>query len=109
MNTASAATLPTTFSRSSPVSSLAGTITANPKCEKDALHHRAWNIYTALRYQMAWHDRPEGGWGLHFDKPYPWGGEPVAECRIEEGQSLVDVRKHGEEELSEMEQSNGCN
>ena len=80
-----------------------------PKCEKDALHHRAWNIYTALRYQMAWHDRPEGGWGLHFDKPYPWGGEPVAECRIEEGQSLVDVRKHGEEELSEMEQSNGCN
>lgn len=47
-----------------------------PKCEKDALHHRAWNIYTALRYQMAWHDRPEGGWGLHFDKPYPWGGEP---------------------------------
>lgn len=80
-----------------------------PKCEKDALHHRAWNIYTALRYQMAWHDHPEGGWGLHFDKPYPWGGEPVAECRIEEGQSLVDVRKHGEEELSEMEQSNGCN
>ena len=54
-----------------------------PNCQKDALHHRAWNVYAALRYQMAWHDHPEGGWGVHFDEPYPWGGEPIAECRVE--------------------------
>lgn len=54
-----------------------------PDCQKDALHYRAWNIYAALRYQMAWHDHPEGGWGVHFDKPYPLGGEAVPECRVE--------------------------
>lgn len=44
-----------------------------PDCQKDALHYRAWNIYTALRYQMAWHDRPEGGWGVHFEQALSFG------------------------------------
>lgn len=54
-----------------------------PHVEKDALHHRAWNIYQALRYQRAWHEHPEGGWGVSFDKPYPYGGEPVPDVRIQ--------------------------
>lgn len=61
-----------------------------PKCEKDALHHRAWNIYATLRYHMAWHDRPEGGWGVHFDTPYPWGGESIPECKV------ISAEKGGE-------------
>lgn len=55
-----------------------------PDTKKDNLHHRAWNIYEALRYRMAWHDHPEGGWGVCFDEPYPWGNEPVPQCVITE-------------------------
>lgn len=55
-----------------------------PDVEQDKFHHRAWNIYATLRYHMAWHDNPEGGWEVCFDKPYPWGGEPVPECRVED-------------------------
>lgn len=53
-----------------------------PDCKKDAEHHRAWNIYTALRYQIAWHDNPKGGIGCCYDEPRPWGGEPVPRCEI---------------------------
>lgn len=56
-----------------------------PDVEQDAYHHRAWNIYATLRYHMAWHDHPEGGWAVCFDKPYPCGGEPVPKCRVERG------------------------
>lgn len=66
-----------------------------PVCQKDALHYRAWNIYTALRYQMTCHDHPEGGWSTHFDKPYPWGGEAVPECRVERS---IDKSKGGRKE-----------
>lgn len=57
---------------------------SQPKIEKDPLFYRAWNIHATLRYHIAWHEHPEGGWGTHFDKPYEWGGEPVPECRVEE-------------------------
>lgn len=53
-----------------------------PVIKKDELHYRAWNIYAAIRYHVAWHEHPEGGFGVHFDKPYPYGEEPVPECRI---------------------------
>lgn len=55
-----------------------------PDVQKDALHHRAWNIYAAIRYKMAWHDEPKGGWAVCFDEPYPYGGEPVPKCTIVE-------------------------
>lgn len=57
-----------------------------PECQKDKLHHRAWNIYTALRYKMAWHDNPEGGWAVCYDEPHPWGGEPIPKCTIVESE-----------------------
>lgn len=57
-----------------------------PDVQKDALHHRAWNIYATLRYHMAWHDNPEGGIGCCYDEPYPWGGEPVPGCKVVEGE-----------------------
>ena len=60
-----------------------------PECQKDNLHHRAWNIYAALRYKMAWHDHPEGGWTVCFDKPRPWGGEPVPKCEVMDNNDAV--------------------
>lgn len=57
-----------------------------PSVEKDELHHRAWNIYAALRYHMAWHDDPSGNsWSVVFDKPYPYGGESIPGCRVVPG------------------------
>lgn len=53
-----------------------------PHVQKDALHHRAWNIYHALRYKRAWYENPKGGWGVNYDKPYPYGGEPIPEVEI---------------------------
>lgn len=53
-----------------------------PDVKKDEDHYRAWNIYAAIRYHVAWHEHPKGGFGVHFDKPYPYGEEPVPECRI---------------------------
>ena len=57
-----------------------------PDGKKDALHNRAWNIYTAIRYKMAWHDNPDGGYSVCFDSPYPWGGDPVPKCTILESE-----------------------
>lgn len=57
-------------------------INGMPHAQKDAMHHRAWNIHQAIRYCIAWHEHPEGGWGVCFDRPYPDGGEPVPEARI---------------------------
>lgn len=57
-----------------------------PEGKKDKLHNRAWNIYTAIRYKRAWHDNPEGGYSVCFDKPHPWGGEPVPKCTIVESE-----------------------
>lgn len=57
-------------------------IYGTPEGKKDKPHCRAWNIYAAIRYCMAWHDNPEGGWAVCFDKPFPWGGEAVPECKV---------------------------
>lgn len=64
---------------------LGTTIHGTPDGKKDQLHHRAWNIYATIRYCMAWHDTPEGGWSVCFDKPRPWGGESVPDCRVVDG------------------------
>lgn len=44
---------------------------------------RAWNAYQALRYAIAWHEHPEGGITVDFQKPYPAGGEAVPDCKVE--------------------------
>lgn len=43
---------------------------------------RAWNAYQALRYARAWHEHPEGGITVDFNKPYPAGGESIPDCRV---------------------------
>ncbi len=51
---------------------------------------RAWNTYQALRYAVAWHEHPEGGITVDFQKPYPAGGEAVPDCRVEIEMMLFD-------------------
>lgn len=44
----------------------------------------AWQAYEVLRYTMAWHDHPDGGITVNFDKPMTWTDEPLPKCRVEE-------------------------
>lgn len=56
-----------------------------PDIEKKSLEHeRAWLIYTTLRHARSWHDHPEGGYTVNFDKPLPIG-EYMPKCTITEG------------------------
>lgn len=48
----------------------------------DRLSDRAWNVYTALRYRIAWHNHPEGGIGVNFDPPMQLSDEPIPDCRV---------------------------
>lgn len=43
----------------------------------------AWQALEVLRHAMAWHDHPEGGITVNFDKPMQWTDEPLPRCRIE--------------------------
>lgn len=54
---------------------------------------RAWNTYQALRYARAWHEHPEGGITVDFNKPYPAGGESIPDCRLLTDDSDVVVWK----------------
>lgn len=56
-----------------------------PDCKQDTEHHRAWDVYQVLRYTRSWHDHPEGGFTVNFDKPMTFIGEPLPECEIVEG------------------------
>lgn len=52
-------------------------------------HHRAWNIYTVLRYCRVWNEHPEGqgNWNVCYDKPRASGGEPLPVCRVQKSGS----------------------
>ena len=50
------------------------------KC-KDA--DTAWNVHHAIRYKMAWHEHPEGGFGVQFDPPLSWLDAEIPECVIQ--------------------------
>lgn len=43
----------------------------------------AWGVYEVLRYTRAWHENPEGGYTVNFDKPMQWTGEPLPKCKVE--------------------------
>ena len=59
-----------------------------PLTQPDDLHHRAWNIHAVIRHCMAWHDNPKGNiWSVNFDKPYPHGGEPLPEIKVQEDEN----------------------
>ena len=57
-----------------------------PKGEKNTDCNRAWSVYEAIRYAKSWHDHPEGGPGVNFDKPINVlpAGEPLPKCLISE-------------------------
>jgi len=50
----------------------------------DEVSDRAWLVYQALRYCIAWHDHPEGGHGVDFYRPMAFGGGPVPKCEAKE-------------------------
>ena len=43
-----------------------------------------WEIYEVLRNKIAWHEHPEGGWTVDFNRPISFSGEPLAKCDIKE-------------------------
>lgn len=49
--------------------------------EKSVEHERAWLVYATLRHARSWHDHPEGGYTVNFDKPLPTG-EYTPKCEI---------------------------
>ena len=44
----------------------------------------AWNVYQVVRHAMAWHEHPEGGNTVNFQKPMAFSGAPMPEIRIVE-------------------------
>ena len=46
----------------------------------------AWQAHEVLRYTRAWHDHPEGGITVDFDKPMCWTDEPMPKCQVLEKQ-----------------------
>lgn len=44
----------------------------------------AWNVYTAIRHEVSWHEHPEGGFGVNFNPKTEYCGSPVELCKIVE-------------------------
>lgn len=55
-----------------------------PKVARDEVSDRAWVIYAAIRHCIAWHDHPEGGFGVSFDEPFSLGNEPIPKCEVKD-------------------------
>ena len=51
--------------------------------DKNMQHHRCWAVYATIRHALAWHDYPEGGDTVDFDKPL-WYVEPLPKCEVKE-------------------------
>lgn len=49
---------------------------------KSKEHESAWTIYSALRYTRSWHENPEGGFTVNYDKPLNLAGGPMPQCEI---------------------------
>lgn len=52
--------------------------------EASIQHKRCWAVYATIRHALAWHDHPEGGDTVNFDKPMGYG-EQMPKCEIKEG------------------------
>lgn len=50
----------------------------------DSTADTAWNAYQAIRYAIAWHDHPEGGCTVNFDKPLRVSDAPMPKCEVKE-------------------------
>lgn len=44
----------------------------------------AWHAYEAIRCAIAWHDHPEGGLAVCFDKPMKFSDAPMPKCEVKE-------------------------
>ena len=53
-----------------------------PDAMKDEYWYRAWGVYEVLRYTRSWHDFPEGGITVNFDRPISYDGQPLPTCRV---------------------------
>ena len=42
----------------------------------------AWNAYQAIRYVKAWHEHPEGGETVNFQKPMRYSDAPMPRCEV---------------------------
>lgn len=51
---------------------------------KDERAEIAWNVYQVTRYVRSWHEHPEGGMTVNFDKPMDIGGVGLPLCEIKE-------------------------
>lgn len=45
----------------------------------------AWNVYQAVRYIMAWHEHPEGGYTVNFHEPLKYSDAPMPRCEVRNG------------------------
>lgn len=60
-----------------------------PDCQKDELYQRAWNIFSVLRYTRSWHDNPNGGFSVCYDKPMSFIDERLPKCGITKEDATV--------------------
>ena len=44
----------------------------------------AWELYEVVRHCQAWHNHPEGGMSVCFDKPMCFSGHKLAKCTATE-------------------------
>lgn len=51
----------------------------------------AWDIYQTLRYTKSWHELPDGGIGVNFDKPLHTSSEPMPKCSVLEPEPVFTV------------------
>ena len=49
--------------------------------EKSITHERCWAVYATIRHALAWHDHPEGGDTVNFNKPLGYG-ETMPKCKV---------------------------
>lgn len=56
----------------------------SPVAKQDAIHYRAWDIYTVIRHAIWEHDNPGNNrsWCVAADPPVPHGNEPLPECEV---------------------------
>ena len=53
---------------------------------KDRQAEIAWNVYQATRYVRSWHEHPEGGITVNFDRPLDISGVGIPECIVQEAE-----------------------
>lgn len=54
-----------------------------PDCEKDMLEALSYEVWSTIRYALAWHDHPEGSdWNVSFRQPLSESGLTMPKCQV---------------------------